>query len=139
MIMPKSKTKLDLASILRSTELKKRMLFTLGALALFRLGAHVAIPGIPRDLLTNNPSLPANLVNMYDLFAGGALKTLSIFALGIGPYISASIAMQFLMPVVPALKELREEGTLGQRKIRRITRWLTFGMAILESFILAIT
>lgn len=130
-------TKLSLASIMQSTELKKRVLFTLGALALFRLGAHIAIPGIPKDLLAGNQLLPTNLINMYDLFAGGALRTLPIFALGIGPYISASIIMQLLTPVIPHLKELREEGSLGQRKIRQMIRWLTFELATLESFGLA--
>jgi preprotein translocase subunit SecY len=127
------KDKTTLATIIANVPLRNRVLFTLGVLALFRLGAHVPIPGIPRDFLANNPLLSTNLLNMYDLFAGGALKTLSIFALGIGPYISASILMQLLTPLFPALKELRDEGHSGQRKLRQLTRWLTLGLAALEA------
>ena len=133
------KDRLTLATIIQSPELRKRVLFTIGILALFRLGVHIPIPGIPTDLLTSNPFLSRNFVDMYDLFAGGALATLSIFALGIGPFISASIIMQIATRILPQLKELREEGATGQRKIRQLMRWLTLGIAAFDSTSLTIT
>lgn len=121
----------------QSSELKKRLLFTLIMLLLFRLGAWVPIPGTAPDLLASNPLLAGNLVAMYDLFARGTLKSLSVFALGIGPYISASIVVQLMTAVHPYLKAQREEGEHGQRQIRRIIRWLTLFLAACESFGLA--
>jgi preprotein translocase subunit SecY len=133
----RDQTKLSPSLFFQSTELRERLLFTLGALALYRFGAHIPVPGVPRNLLADNPHLSSSLINMYDLFAGGTLGSLSIFALGIGPYISASIVMQLLTPVFPRLKELREEGEFGRDKLKKITRWLTFALAIFESFGLA--
>lgn len=124
---------LSLADCLHSSELRRRLLYTLLLLAIFRIGSYLSIPGIPPEVLTNNPFLTNKLVNMYDLFTGGTLSTLSMFALGIGPYISASIMVQLLSHAIPSLKALKEEGEQGQRKIRKITRYLTLALATMES------
>jgi preprotein translocase subunit SecY len=130
--------KLSLSLILQSTEVKKRLLFTLCMLVMFRIGAFIPLPAIPRELLSGDSVLANNLINTYDLFAGGTLKALSVFALGIGPYINASIIMQLMTPVVPRLQSLKNEGQYGQREMRKLTRWLTLGLAVIESLMLSL-
>jgi len=123
------------ARAFRTPDLRKKLLFTLGMMALFRLGAHVPAPGVDSAAIracigTNGNSSALGLIN---LFSGNALLQLSIFALGIMPYITASIILQLLTVVIPRLDALKKEGQAGQTKITQYTRYLTVGLAILQS------
>ena len=107
-------------------ELRRRVLFTLGMLAVYRAGIHVPVPGIDQEVLKNIWGEAAgNLFGVLDLFSGGNLRRISIFALGIMPYITASIILQLMTSVYPTLKKIQEEGELGRRKITQYTRYLT--------------
>ena len=122
----------------RTPDLRKKLLFTLGILALFRFGAAVPTPGISEKAVTfctglENKSSAAGVYQLVNLFSGGALLRLSVFALGIMPYITASIILQLLAVVIPRLETLRQEGQAGQAKITQYTRYLTIGLAILQS------
>ncbi len=122
----------------RTPDLRKKLLFTLGILALFRFGAAVPTPGISEKAVTfctglESSSSAAGVYQLVNLFSGGALLRLSVFALGIMPYITASIILQLLAVVIPRLETLRQEGQAGQAKITQYTRYLTIGLAILQS------
>lgn len=118
---------------MRVPDLRYRILFTLGILIIFRFFAHVPVPGVDREALT--AAFDANpLLGFLDLFSGGALRNLSIAALGVYPYITASIIMQVLTPVVPALRELAKEGEYGQQKRNQWTHYLTVPIAFLQGF-----
>jgi preprotein translocase subunit SecY len=122
----------------RTPDLRKKLLFTLGILALFRFGAAIPTPGISEKAVTfctglENKSSAAGVYQLVNLFSGGALLRLSVFALGIMPYITASIILQLLAVVIPRLETLRQEGQAGQAKITQYTRYLTIGLAILQS------
>lgn len=107
-------------------ELRKRVLFTLAMLAVYRLGIRIPVPGIDKDALEALWSQAAgNLFGVLDLFSGGNLRRISVFALGIMPYITASIILQLMTSVYPSLKKIQEEGELGRRKITQYTRYLT--------------
>src|SRR5271157_6345862 len=124
-----------LANIFRIPDLRKRILFTLGLLAIYRLGGHIPTPGIDANRLQeffNQNS--GGIFGFVDLFSGGMLRRLTIFALGIMPYITASIILQLLTVVVPTLEKLQKEGELGRRKITQWTRYLTVCLAIVQSF-----
>ena len=111
-----------------SAELKQRLLFVLGALVVFRIGTFIPVPGIdPVALEILFDQQRGTILDMFNMFSGGALERFSIFAIGIMPYISASIIMQLLTHVDPRLKELRKEGEAGRRKITRYTRYGTVG------------
>ncbi|WP_406665795.1 preprotein translocase subunit SecY [Gallaecimonas sp. GXIMD1310] len=117
------------------SELKRRLLFVLGAIIVFRAGSFVPIPGIDAAVLADLFSKQKDtIVAMFNMFSGGALSRASVFALGIMPYISASIIVQLLTVVHPALAELKKEGEAGRRKISQYTRWGTLGLAIVQSF-----
>jgi preprotein translocase subunit SecY len=120
---------------LRTPDLRKKILFTLGLLALFRLGSVVPTPGIDYTAIqTCITQVQDNSVYaLVNLFSGGALLRLSVFALGIMPYITASIILQLLTVVIPRLETLKADGTAGQAKITQYTRYLTIGLAILQS------
>ncbi len=121
-----------LGDIGKLTELKQRLLFLFGALVVFRIGAHIPVPGIdPVVLAQLFEQQRGTIVDMFNMFSGGALKRLSIFALGVMPYISASIIMQLLTVVVPSLEQLKKEGESGRRKITQYTR---YGTVVLASF-----
>ena len=124
-----------LANIFRVPDLRKRVLFTLGMLAVYRLGGHVPTPGINfsawNDFFSRNQG---TIFGFFDLFAGGNIRRLTVFALGIMPYITASIILQLLTVVVPTLEKLQKEGELGRRKITQWTRYLTVGLSIMQSF-----
>src|SRR6185503_3457180 len=107
-------------------ELRKRILFTLGLLAIYRLGAHVTAPGINSEQLKLVwGQVAGTLLGVLDLFSGGNFQTISVFALGVTPYITASIIMQ-LMPVLsPAVKKIQVEGEVGRQKLNQWTRYLT--------------
>ncbi|MFH1905221.1 MAG: preprotein translocase subunit SecY [bacterium] len=120
--------------IFRIPELKKRVLFTLTIIAVFRIGAFVPTPGIDTSALVEYfARMQGTLFGMADLFSGGALRKLSIFALGIMPYISASIIMQLLTPVIPYLEKLSKEGDFGRKKITQYTRYGTIVVSIIQS------
>ena len=115
-------------------DLRKRILFTLALLAVYRLGAHVPTPGVDAVALADFfKSMEGNVLGFLDMFSGGALRRLSIFALGIMPYISASIILQLLAVVWPYLEKLSKEGELGRRKINQYTRYGTIVLAIIQS------
>jgi preprotein translocase subunit SecY len=119
-------------------ELKQRMLFTLVMLAIYRLGAHIPAPGVDGQALAKMMAEQGGLLQFYDLFSGGAFSNATVFALGIMPYISASIIMQLLVPVVPALEKLQREGAEGQKKITEWTRYGTVVLCIVQSIGIAI-
>ncbi len=117
----------------RYGDLKKRLLFLLGALLVFRIGAHIPVPGIdPKVLADLFESQQGGILGMFNMFSGGALSRFTIFALGIMPYISASIIMQLMTAVSPQLEALRKEGDSGRRKITQYTRYATLGLAVFQ-------
>jgi preprotein translocase subunit SecY len=122
----------------RTPDLRKKLLFTLGIIALFRLGSVLPTPGVHTDnvrrcLEQAQAGDAGNIYGMVQLFSGGALLKLSVFALGIMPYITASIILQLLVVVIPRLEALKKEGQAGQSKITQYTRYLTVGLAVLQS------
>jgi preprotein translocase subunit SecY len=121
-----------LANMFRIPELRKRILFTLGMLAVYRLGIFVTTPGVDRVAMQGVVSSAGGLLSMLNLFSGGALEQLSVFALGIMPYISASIILQLLTVVIPKLEALQKEGELGRRKINQYTRYLTIVLSAVQ-------
>ena len=128
-----------LAGAGRFTELKRRLLFVLGALLVFRIGTHIPVPGIdPVALAALFDQQRGTIVDMFNMFSGGALERFSVFALGIMPYISASIIIQLLTTVVPTLEQLKKEGESGRRKISQYTRRFTLVLAIFQSIGIAI-
>lgn len=123
-------------------DLKNRIWFLIGALIVYRIGAHIPVPGInPVELakLFDTSKSGAGLLNMFNMFSGGALSRLTVFAIGIMPYISSSIVIQLASEVVPMLKELKKEGEAGRRKITQYTRYATVVLATFQSFFLAVT
>lgn len=127
-----------LITIFQIPELRGRILFTLGMLVVFRIGAHITTPGINFEALEKYMSSTAGsapgLTDYIDMFAGGAFKRLSLFALGIMPYISASIIMQLMMVVVPSLQRLQKEGEYGRKKINQYTRYGTVLLCAAQSY-----
>src|SRR5216684_425621 len=123
------------ANVFRVPDLRKRLLFALGLLAVYRLGGHIPTPGIDTNRLEEFfQGQQGTLFGFLDLFSGGMFRRLTIFALGIMPYITASIILQLLTVVVPTLEKLQKEGELGRRKITQWTRYLTVGLALMQSF-----
>ncbi|HUI78605.1 MAG TPA: preprotein translocase subunit SecY [Bryobacteraceae bacterium] len=126
------------ANIFRVPDLRKRLLFTLGLLAVYRLGSQIPVPGINVQSLEDFfNSAQGSIFGFFDLFAGGNLRRLTIFALGIMPYITASIVLQLLTVVVPRLERIQKEGELGRRKITQWTRYLTIVLSIVQAFLIA--
>ncbi len=129
----------SLKSIFAVSELRKRVLFTLGMLAVYRVGSRIPTPGInPEALAEMARQLQGTMFGLYDMFSGQNLSQVTIFALGIMPYISASIILQLLTVVVPYLERLSKEGDLGRRKITQYTRYGTIGLALVQSAGIAI-
>ena len=129
-----------IANIFRIPDLRKRVLFTLGMLAVYRLGSHIPTPGINADMLAqffNQNS--GSALGLVDLFSGGNLRRLTVFALGIMPYITASIIFQLLTVIYEPLAKLQKEGELGRRKITQWTRYVTVLLGIVQSFAIALT
>lgn len=115
-------------------ELRNKIFFTLAILALYRLGAFVPVPGIPYAAFADayqNASGAA--MTMIDVFSGGALSHFSVFALGIMPYITASIIMQLMQGVIPAVGRWAKEGETGRKKITQTTRWLTLALGLINA------
>ena len=119
----------------RIPDLRKKLAFTAGMLALYRLGAYIPAPGINVDAVEDiaNNFTGSNVLGFLNLFSGGSLQRFAIFALGIMPYITASIILQLMTVVVPSLEKLRKEGEVGQQKITQYTRYLTVGLAFAQS------
>src|SRR5262244_1969469 len=129
-----------LANIFRVPDLRKRILFTLALLAVYRLGGHIPTPGINADKLQQFfEQNRGTFLGFVDLFSGGQLRRLTIFALGIMPYITASIILQLLTVVYEPLAKLQKEGELGRKKITQWTRYLTVILSALQSFGIAIS
>src|SRR5439155_4505371 len=122
-------------NIFQVPELKRRIFFTLAMFIVYRLGEHVPTPGVnARALHAAFESQRGTLFGLYDIFVGGAFSRATIFALGIMPYISASIVLQVLGAVVPYLEKLRKEGDEGQRKINQLTRYGTVLISLIQSY-----
>ncbi len=121
------------------TELRQRLLFVLGALLVFRIGSFITVPGIdPGTLAEMVEQQRGTILDMFNMFSGGALERLSLFALGIMPYISASIIMQLLTKVHPKLEQISKEGAAGKRKITQYTRLATLGLATFQALGVAV-
>ena len=121
-------------------ELRTRILFTLGILAIFRLGGHIPTPGINADLLQQFfEENRGTVFGFVDIFSGGNFRRLTVFALGIMPYITASIILQLLTPVWPYLDRLHKEGEMGRQKITKYTRYLTVVLSAFQAFGIALT
>lgn len=122
------------ASLFKVPELRKRILFTLGAIIVFRLGTHITVPGIDVDALrTFFAEQGGGIFDFLNMFTGGALQRFSLFALGVTPYINASIIFSLLTSVIPKLKELQQQGREGRRKITSYTRYATVGLAVVQA------
>ena len=123
------------ASAFKTPDLRRKLLFTLGIITLFRIGSVIPLPGVSYNAVQTclTQSQSNQLLSLVNLFSGGALLKLSIFALGIMPYITSSIILQLLVVVIPRLEMLKEEGQSGQAKITQYTRYVTIGLALLQS------
>ena len=121
-------------NLFRIPELRKRLLITLSLLGVYRLGVFVTAPGVNRVVMKKAIESSGGFLNLFNLFTGGALEQLSIFALGIMPYVSASIILQLLTVVVPTLEKLSKEGEMGRRKITQWTRYGTIVLSIVQGF-----
>jgi len=129
----------SIQNIFKIPELKRRLLITLALLLVYRIGVHVPTPGIDGAALASFfASTQGTLFGLFDMFSGGALEQLSVFALGIMPYISASIILQLLTVVVPHLEQLKKEGQEGQKKITQYTRYGTIILSIIQGFGIAV-
>jgi len=123
-----------LANLFRIEDLRKRVLFTLALLAVYRIGAHIPTPGINSELLNQIfAQAQGTALGIFDLFSGGNFRRLTIFALGIMPYITSSIILQLMTVVFPYLERLQKEGELGRRKITQYTRYLTIVLSVIQS------
>ncbi len=119
-------------------ELRRRILFTLGLLAVYRFGAHVAAPGVNKDQLEQVwCEVSGTLLGVLDLFSGGNFRTISVFALGVTPYITASIIMQLMTVLYMPLKKVQEEGEVGRQKMNQWTRYLTVVLCSVQTFFVA--
>jgi preprotein translocase subunit SecY len=124
-----------LTKLWRSPEVREKLLFTFGILFVYRLGAHITVPGLDVNVLKQQfQQLDQTLLGVYDMFVGGQLRRATIFALGIMPYISASIMYQLLAAVFPAIEKMQKEGEEGRKKITQWTRYTTAGLAILQAY-----
>jgi preprotein translocase subunit SecY len=117
----------------RTPDLRKKLLFTAAILALYRLGSFIPSPGVNSDALAKALANQSGIFSLLAVFSGGGLSRLGLFALGIMPYITASIILQVMTPVFPTLQALQKEGELGQRRITQYTRYLTVGLAALQA------
>ena len=130
---------LNFGAIGKAEELKKRIWFTLGALIVYRLGTYIPLPGIdPEALRQSFQSASGGVLGLYNMFAGGAVERMAIFALNIMPYISASIIVQLLTSVVPSLEALKKEGESGRKVINQYTRYFTVVLAVFQSWGIAV-
>ena len=130
---------INFGALAKATELKQRIWFTLGALIVYRLGTYIPVPGIdPAQLALIFEQHQGGVLGVFDMFAGGALGRMTIFALNIMPYISAAIIMQLLTAVNPTLEQLKKEGETGRKKINQYTRYGTVVLAVFQSYGIAV-
>lgn len=130
---------LNLGAFAKATELKKRIWFTIGALIVYRLGTYIPLPGIDPQIMADIFRQQAGgILGMFNVFAGGALERMTIFALNIMPYISASIIIQLLTAVTPQLEALKKEGEAGRKKLNQYTRYGTVFLALIQSYGIAV-
>jgi preprotein translocase subunit SecY len=130
---------LNLGAFAKATELKKRIWFTIGALIVYRLGTYIPLPGIDPQIMADIFRQQAGgILGMFNVFAGGALERMTIFALNIMPYISASIIVQLLTAVTPQLEALKKEGEAGRKKLNQYTRYGTVFLALIQSYGIAV-
>ena len=124
-----------IASAFSVPEIRRKILFTCGILALYRLGAFIPVPGVNVDAVENvgDSFSGSNILGFLNLFSGGGLQNFAVFSLGIMPYITASIILQLLTVAVPTLEKLQKEGEVGQQKITQYTRYLTVALASAQS------
>lgn len=131
---------INFSSFAKAEELKKRLLFTLAALIVYRLGTYIPLPGInPAAYAAQFQSQTGGLLGTLNIFAGGAVERMAIFALNIMPYISASIIMQLMSSVIPSLEAIKKEGEQGRRQINQYTRYLTVFLATLQGYFIAVS
>ncbi|HET7562138.1 MAG TPA: preprotein translocase subunit SecY [Rhodanobacteraceae bacterium] len=136
--MAASKTSSNpLAQFGKMTELRQRLLFVIGALVVYRLGSFIPVPGVNPEAMTRMIEQGGGLLNMFNMFSGGALARYSVFALGVMPYISASIVVQMMGSVLPSWQQLKKEGQAGQRMMTKYTRWGTVGLSAVQAFMIA--
>src|SRR6516164_5979341 len=129
----------NLGAFAKAEELKKRIWFTLGALVVYRLGTYIPMPGINPDALAETfKQAQGGILGLFNMFSGGAVGRLAIFALNIMPYISASIIIQLLTTVSPHLEQLKKEGEQGRRQINQYTRYGTVILAALQGYGIAV-
>ncbi|MCX5681010.1 MAG: preprotein translocase subunit SecY, partial [Candidatus Omnitrophica bacterium] len=131
------------ANCFRIPELKKKILFTLGIIVLFRVGCHIPTPGVNGAVLAEffrrmTETSGGTIFGMMNMFSGGALEHMTVFSLGIMPYISSSIIMQLLTAVIPALEKLSKEGQAGYQKINQYTRYGTLFLCLIQSYFIAL-
>ena len=132
-------TGIGLGAIAKADDLKKRLLFTLGALIVYRLGTYIPLPGInPGALADIFGQQSSGILGMFDMFSGGALGRMTIFALNIMPYITASIIMQLMTSIVPTLEQLKKDGEAGRKQINQYTRYLTVLLATVQGYGIAV-
>ena len=122
-----------MAQALKIPDIRKKLIFTILMLVIFRIGSNIPVPGMDRAILADVFSGGTGLFALFDLFSGGAFSNFTIFALGITPYITASIILQLLTIAIPALERLSKEGTEGRKKIAQYTRYLTVVLALVQS------
>ena len=126
-------------ALAKADELKKRLWFTVGALIIYRLGTYLPLPGIDPDALADIFSQQSSgILGMFDMFSGGALSRMTIFALNIMPYITASIIMQLMTAIVPSLETLKKDGEAGRKMINQYTRYLTVLLATVQGYGIAV-
>jgi preprotein translocase subunit SecY len=130
---------LNLGVLSKATDLKRRIWFTLGALIIYRLGTYIPVPGVDAAVMGQLLQQHGNgILGMFDMFTGGALRRMTVFALNIMPYISASIIIQLMTAAVPTLEALKKEGEQGRIKLNQYTRYLTVAIALVQSYGIAI-
>ncbi|HUN51848.1 MAG TPA: preprotein translocase subunit SecY, partial [Candidatus Sulfotelmatobacter sp.] len=130
---------LSLGTFSKATELKKRIWFTLGALLIYRFGTYIPVPGVDASVMAEMFNQQGGgILGMFDMFSGGALRRMTVFALNIMPYISASIIIQLMTAAVPSLETLKKEGEQGRKKLNQYTRYLTVVIAMFQSYGIAI-
>ncbi len=130
---------LNFGAFSKATELKKRLWFTLGALVIYRLGTYIPIPGVDPSILEDIFAQQAGgILSMFNMFAGGALERMTIFALNVMPYISAAIIMQLMTAVSPKIDQLKKEGESGRKTLNQYTRYLTVGLCLVQGYGIAV-
>ncbi len=131
---------LNFGALAKADELKKRIWFTLGALLVYRLGTYIPLPGINPDAVTDlfRQQGQAGVLGLFNMFSGGAVGRLAIFALAIMPYISASIIVQLLSSVIPSFEALKKEGEQGRKILNQYTRYLTLVLAVFQAYAIGV-